>query len=102
MFVGQAIVGNSLSTTRTVNAQVSMLPLESVAVQVTVFVPLGRIEPEGGVQTSEAVPQLSVAFAAKATRASQRPCSALTTMLVGQVIVGFSRSTTPTVNPHET
>src|SRR4051812_5421078 len=102
MFAGQVTVGASLSMTRTLNEHVSMLPLESVALQVTVFVPLGNTLSEGGVQTTEAPPQLSVALGAKLTRASHRPCSVLTTMFVGHVMTGFSRSTTPTVKPHET
>ena len=59
---GQVINGRSLSTMRTVNAHTSVLPLVSVAVQVTVFVPLGRKTPEGGLHVSDASPQLSVAL----------------------------------------
>ena len=45
--------------TLTVNEQVAVLPLVSVAVQVTVVVPAGKVEPEGGVQTTVAIAQLS-------------------------------------------
>jgi hypothetical protein len=63
IFPGQLTTGNSLSKTRTVKAQFSVFPRASEAVQVTMFVPLGKLVPEGGLHTSDAVPQLSVAFA---------------------------------------
>jgi hypothetical protein len=59
---GQMISGRSLSTTRTVNAHTLVLPLMSVAVHVTVFVPFGKSAPDGGLQVSDATPQLSVAL----------------------------------------
>ena len=45
--------------TVTVKPQVAVLPDESVAVQVTVVVPTGRIEPLGGLQTAVTPGQLS-------------------------------------------
>jgi len=50
-----------LSTTVTVKLQLAVLPDESVAVQVTVFVPLANALPEAGTQTTAAPPQLSLA-----------------------------------------
>ena len=49
MFVGQVIVGPSLTVT--VNEQVA-LPAEFDAVQFTVVVPSGKLEPEAGMQTT--------------------------------------------------
>jgi hypothetical protein len=54
------IVGFSVSFTVTVNVQVAVLPEASVAVQVTVVVPFGKVEPEGGVQEKVTPGQLSV------------------------------------------
>src|SRR5688572_22045796 len=73
MFAGQAIVGRSLSTTRTAKEQLSTLPEESVAMQVTIFVPSGKLEPLGGSQTTSPPGQLSVIVGANFTTASQRP-----------------------------
>jgi len=61
MLAGQVIVGGWLSTTVTLKLQVPVLPEESVAVQVTVFVPLANVLPEAGAQTTVAPPQLSLA-----------------------------------------
>jgi hypothetical protein len=55
------MVGFSVSLTVTVKLQVAVLPDESVAVQVTVVVPLGKLEPEGGVQLVVTPGQLSLA-----------------------------------------
>jgi hypothetical protein len=44
-----------------VNEQVAVLPAVSVAVQVTVVTPMGKQEPEGGLQTTVTPGQLSVA-----------------------------------------
>jgi hypothetical protein len=44
-----------------VNEQLAVLPDESVAVQVTVLVPLANVPPEAGEQTTVAAPQLSLA-----------------------------------------
>src|SRR5580765_4841118 len=48
ILVGHAITGNSLSTTATVKLQRLVLPLVSVATQVTAFVPMAKRVPEGG------------------------------------------------------
>jgi len=48
-------------TTVTVKAQLAVLPTESVAVQVTVVVPIGKQKPDAGEQTTVVGPgQLSV------------------------------------------
>ena len=50
MFAGQVIVGGVMSLTVTVNEQVLVLLLVSIAVHVTVFVPLLNVEPLAGEQ----------------------------------------------------
>jgi hypothetical protein len=44
-----------------VKEQVAVLALASVAVQVSVVVPTGKLEPEGGLQTTVTPGQLSLA-----------------------------------------
>ena len=61
MFAGQVIEGGCVSLTVTVNEQEAVLPELSVAVQVTVLVPSGKVEPEAGTQLTVAPGQLSVA-----------------------------------------
>src|SRR5262245_15739517 len=62
MFEGQEIAGGCRSLMVTVNEQDPAFPLASVAEQVTVVVPLGKLEPDGGVQVTVPTPgQLSVA-----------------------------------------
>ena len=60
---GQVAVGGSVSLTVTVNVQLLVLPAASVAVQVTVVLPLLKVEPEGGLQATVTPGQLSVAVA---------------------------------------
>ena len=50
------IVGACVSFTVTVNVQVAVLLDASVAVQVTVVVPFGKVEPDAGAQTTVTVP----------------------------------------------
>ena len=61
MFAGQVSVGSSVSLTVTVNVQALVLPLASVAVQVTVLTPLLKLLPLAGVQLTVAPEQLSLA-----------------------------------------
>jgi hypothetical protein len=64
MLAGQLTFGASLSRTMTVKEQLPILPELSVAVQVTVVIPLGNAVPEAGVQVGVIVPsQLSLAVA---------------------------------------
>jgi hypothetical protein len=69
MLAGQLIVGFSVSLTVTENEQLLVLPAASVAVTVTVVVPLGKTEPEGGLLTMVTSEQLSVAVGVKFTTA---------------------------------
>ena len=64
MFAGQLAVGASLSTTFTVKLHEAVLPEASVAVQVTVVVPLAKLEQEGGLQEVVTPGQLSLAVGA--------------------------------------
>jgi hypothetical protein len=80
----------------TVKLQEAVLPEVSVAVQVTVVVPCGKVDPDGGLQTTVATPQLSVATGAKVTTAGH----AAFVMFAGHVMVGFSVSLTVTVKLH--
>ena len=61
MSAGHSIVGFSVSLTVTVKEQLEVLPDASVAVLVTVVVPFGKVEPEGGLLTTVTPGQLSVA-----------------------------------------
>src|SRR5262245_745786 len=63
--LGKLIVGASVSRTITLKLQLLWLPLASVAVQITVFVPSGKVLPEAGVHTTTGfASQLSVAMGA--------------------------------------
>ena len=63
-FAGQVIVGGCVSLTVIVNEQLAVLPEASLTLHVTVVMPLGKVEPEGGLQTGVPTPrQLSVAVA---------------------------------------
>ncbi len=75
MFAGQVMVGACASTTVIVNEQVSVSWAASVAVQVTVVGPVGKLEPEGGLHTKLTPEQLSVAVAVKLTTAEHWPGS---------------------------
>ena len=64
MLAGQVTVGAWLSLTVTVKVQsTELFPLASVAWQVTVLVPFGKVEPLGGVQVEVEPGQLSLAVA---------------------------------------
>ena len=90
-----------MSFTVTVNEQLDELPAESVAVELTVVVPLGNVEPEGGLDTTTTPAQLSEEPTLKLTTAEQRPGAAGTVMLAGQVMAGASVSFTVTVKLQE-
>jgi hypothetical protein len=55
------MVGACVSTMVTVKEHIAVLPLPSVAVQLTVVTPTGNVAPDGGLQTTVGVPKLSVA-----------------------------------------
>ena len=65
--VGQRMVGFWLSVTVTENEQELVLPFRSVAVLVTIVVPIGKVLPLGGTVTTLAEPQLSEAATVKVT-----------------------------------
>ena len=91
--------------TVTVNVQVEVLPDASVAVQVTVVVPTGKTEPDGGEQETVTPGQLSLAIGAgKVTALPLEMGQAETPTLVwlgGQVIVGGWVSLTVTLKLHD-
>jgi hypothetical protein len=61
-FDGQAIAGDSVSFTVTVNEHEPLFPLASVAEHVTVVAPLEKVEPLAGTQVTAPTPeQLSLA-----------------------------------------
>ena len=95
---GQVTTGFWLSTTVTVNEQVAELPLRSVAILVTVVVPMLNVLPETGFDTIEETVQLSVAVAEKVTTALQLPLEAFCVIAEGQVTTGLWLSTTVTVD----
>src|SRR5690606_33985141 len=103
MSVGQfAITGTSVSSTVTSNEHVVVLPAPSVAVYVTVVVPIGITSPGSCVLVNVVPVQLSVNVGAiHVTTASHELASVLTVMSVGQfAITGTSVSSTVTSNEH--
>jgi hypothetical protein len=84
--------GSSSSVTVTVKLQRLVLPLESVATQVMVFVPAAKRLPDGGEQTRVAGPQLSETGGENETIWSHRPGLLLVRMFAGHPIAGGSRS----------
>jgi hypothetical protein len=88
MLLGQVMVGGAvLPTTVMVKLPLTELLDVSVALQLTVFVPMGKALPEGGVHTVVSA-QLPVATGANLTVAVHLPGSGCVTMLLGQVIFG--------------
>ena len=75
MFAGQAIWGASVSLIVTLKLHAAVLPLASVAVQVTVVSPLANVLPLAGTHTIESPGQLSLVEALKLTTASHLPAS---------------------------
>jgi hypothetical protein len=63
MSAGQLMLGGWVSLTTTWKLQLAVLLALSVAMQVTVVVPLAKMAPLGGVQLSVTPGQLSVALA---------------------------------------
>src|ERR1041384_3354976 len=100
MLAEPVIVGGVLlGFTMTLKVQLVVLPEASVAVQVTVLVPCGKLDPLGGLQLVVTPVQLSLAVGAKVTaRPVHVAGSELVVMLAGAVIVGRVLSLTVTVN----
>jgi hypothetical protein len=95
------MVGNCASATVTVKVQVLLLPHASVAVEVTVVVPIGNANPLAGLLTIVIGPaQLSVAVTVKFTTAVQLPTGVVTLILAGQVITGAVWSFTVIICVH--
>jgi predicted nucleotidyltransferase len=90
-----------VSLTVTVNEQEAELPAASVAVQETVVVPFGNVEPEAGEQTTEPPGQLSETVGAKVTTAEHCPGVFGAVTLAGQTIDGGCVSLTVTVNDQD-
>ena len=86
----------------TVKLQVAVFPDASVAVQVTVVVPIGKAEPDGGLHNTVTPGQLSEAVGGRnvvTTLVEAGQVTAVTfVILAGQVIVGGCVSTTVMVN----
>jgi hypothetical protein len=98
---GHVIVGFSLSTTVTNCVQVTKFPAPSVDVHVTVVFPIGKLA--GASFVIVGTPQLSVPVAVPIDAVDVHcPASVLIVTAPGQVIVGFSLSTTVTVNEQVT
>jgi hypothetical protein len=62
MLAGQVTTGGSVSVMVTVKLQTLVLPAASVATQLTVLVPMGKLEPLRGLQLTLTLGQLSVAL----------------------------------------
>jgi hypothetical protein len=104
IFAGHAMTGNSMSFTVTVKEQVLTLFDASVAVNVCVVTPTGKVAPlaKPAVWVVTAPEQLSVPTGAtNVTTAPQIPGVELTAMLAGQAITGGSASSTVTVKEQE-
>jgi hypothetical protein len=82
----------------TANEHETVFPPASVAVQLTVVVPGGTQEPEGGVHATVVPGQLSEAFARKVITAQGDPGGVPTITPGGQVIAGGCVSVTVIVN----
>src|ERR1043166_5816226 len=96
-FVGQSIVGGSLSTTITCCVHVLWLLLTSVAVQMTRLVPVPNVKSPGASLTTVDTPQLSlVASGTPRTtfEATHVPTVVFVSTLFGQVMLGGSLSLT--------
>jgi hypothetical protein len=69
MSAGQLIIGGSESTTVTLKLLVRVLPAASVAILLTMVVPSGKDEPDGGLVTTVTAEQSSLASTIKLTTA---------------------------------
>jgi hypothetical protein len=83
--------------TITVKEHVDWLPAASFAAHSTVVTPSGKIDPEGGLQTTVGSEQLSATASAKLTTAEHWPGSVAMTTPEGQLIMGGSVSEIVTV-----
>lgn len=60
IFAGQLMTGSCVSLTVTLKVQVAVLPETSVAVQMTLVVPIGKKEAAGGKQLTATLEQLEL------------------------------------------
>ena len=98
MLAGHAMVGACASVIVTVKVQALAFMLASVAVQVTVVGPTGKLLPLAGLHTTtNPAGQLSLAVGAKLTTAAHIPGSVFWAMFCGQVMTGAVLSFTVTV-----
>jgi hypothetical protein len=75
--------------TVTANEHVAVAPTASLAVQVTVVVPIGNAEPDGGTQFTATQAEFGLeAEVVKVTTAELCDCPAVTAMFDGHAIVG--------------
>src|SRR5438046_3403322 len=90
MLAGQgSVVSRYSPLVRSKVQSAELFPLASVAWQVTVVVPFGKVEPLGGVQVVVEPGQLSLAVDGSRCGAdSQLPAYVVVVMLAGQVTVG--------------
>ena len=95
---GHNATGASVSLTVTVNTQMFVFPVASVAVQTTVVTPLAKALPLAGTHTMLSPAQLSVEVAENVTLLAHEPRLVLTERLAGHVATGASVSLTVTVN----
>lgn len=79
--------------------QLEVLPDGSVAIEVTVVLPIGKNDPEAGVVVN-ITEQLSVAITLKLKIVPQVPTGAFTEILAGQVMTGDWLSVTTTLKEH--
>jgi hypothetical protein len=103
MLDGQVIIGRSQSLTVTVKLQRPWLLAPSVAVQFTVVVPRGKLDPEAGEQLTVGAccaEQLSEALTVYVTFEEHCPGALHTVILAGQLMVGLSQSLTVTAKLH--
>ncbi len=101
MFEGQVTVGACASFTVTVNEHEPVFDDASVAVQVTMVTPTGKVDPVAGTHTTVAPGQLSEAVGVvKFTTAEHCPAVAGVAMFAGHVTAGASVSWIVTVKVH--
>ena len=95
---GTAMTGPVVSTTETVNDELPVLPAASVAEQVTVFAPSGKVLPDSGAQVAARSPStVSVAAAAYEVVAPSGPVASRVRSS-GTLTAGAVVSTTLTSN----
>jgi hypothetical protein len=100
MSEGQVIAGGVVSTTVTVKLQLTLFPLVSVAVQVTVVVPIEKSEPDSGAQTTVGLAsQMPVVVTVKLAGVPAGPAHS-TTMFGGHWMAGGIVPSTVTVKLH--